>query len=968
MESFGNARTIRNDNSSRFGKYIEMKFTSSSDTANGGGNEATLVGALIDTYLLEKVRLVHQSPGERNYHIFYELFSLKGLYAGSNNFDVDNQSQVQKMGLVDFSMEDFRLINTSGTYDRRDGVLDSETFKDLKRAMATMGLSSKDISSVFEVTSALLHASNLAFVQVGEEGCTLDTDSPHLDHVVGLLGIDDVGELNSALCHVPLSMGSDGRNSHYMRKLTKAQAEKGLEALIKAIYGAMFNYLVKRINDSVAGDSGEKEVTSDPRNEASIGILDIFGFESFQVNSFEQLCINFCNETLQQQFNRFVLHNEQEEYDREGIPWSFIKFPENQDVLDLIDFKGSGILQTLADQCKFGGTDKKFAMALYGKCSKHGRFEANSRQVANQLFGIHHYAGLVEYHVEGFVEKNRDELPKSGCDLLQDSENDFVKTLAEIVQPAMLSHGSRSKTRPTVGIQFSSQLRNLRRKIDGTMPHYIRCLKPNDLLVPNHFDLSLIADQLRCAGVIEAVSVTRLGYPQRFSHSQFIDRFQALGRKLDEREDIKCNPAEALLHSIKQQMKDQFDVGIQVGRSKVFLRREAYDLLEKLRRERMTSAVVIIQKNARTHLCKMFLLKALQSLLAIQCFVRKELAVKLVTQMRQHHSSIIIQCSWRKYAGKKLYASARFVALWCQMHQRGRISRKKLALSNRERKAQYLQSRWRGYMALSKFRQQIYAVLTIQCAKRCQAARLELGARKSEARDLSSVVQDRDKMKQEANALRNELGNMRAEKTSEPAQQLSDVDGYGSTEKDTEIRALRMAWLQMLSEKEIADKKLEMMKKLLMSLKSERHLAIEDRDELKHLRMAWLQMLSEKEIADKELEMMKKSLMSLKSERDLAIEDRDELKQAYKLLKVELNSREENARKHGGERTKKPKINPMDHSANITSKQEVALMGARKHPGKSEKEPDIIHSDQGIEVASTDASHDMLSLLRKWKF
>jgi len=174
-------------------------------------------------------------------------------------------------------------------------------------------------------------------------------------------------------------------------------------------------------------------------------------------------------------------------------------------------------------------------------------------------------------------------------------------------------------------------------------------------------------------------------------------------------------------------------------------------------------------------------------------------------------------------------------------------------------------------MALSKFRQQIYAVLTIQCAKRCQAARLELGARKSEARDLSSVVQDRDKMKQEAIALRNELGNMRAEKTSEPAQQLSDVDGYGSTEKDTEISSLRMAWLQMLSEKEIADK---------------------------------------------ELEMMKKSLMSLKSERDLAIEDRDELKQANKLLKVDLNSREENARKYGGERTKKPKINPMDHSAN----------------------------------------------------
>ena len=249
-----------------------------------------------------------------------------------------------------------------------------------------------------------------------------------------------------------------------------------------------------------------------------------------------------------------MLRNEQELYDREGIPWSFIEFPENQDVLDLIDFKGSGILNMLHDQCRTpGASDKTFALAMYEKCSSHGRFEADSRQVAQQLFSVHHYAGLVEYDVVGFVEKNRDELPKSGSDLLMSSSNDFVKKLAEILQPNSSTSSAAARggkklmsprsgggaTRPTVGIQFSSQLHSLRQKIDDTSPHYIRCLKPNNLLVPDHFDTALIADQLRCAGVIEAVRVSRLGYPQRFSHSQFIARYRVLGRKLKKKSSTK---------------------------------------------------------------------------------------------------------------------------------------------------------------------------------------------------------------------------------------------------------------------------------------------------------------------------------------------------------------------------------------------------------------------------------------------
>jgi len=288
MESFGNARTIRNDNSSRFGKYIEMKFTSGSSSKSTEEKlstiavpGATLVGASIETYLLEKVRLVHQSPGERNYHIFYELFSMK--YEDDNSVegaDTD-QHMVEKLGLLNYEMEDFRLINTSATYDRRDGVLDSDTFHDMKQAMTIMGFTSTEIHSVFQVTTALLHASNLSFERIGEVECALETDNAHLDYMVDLLGITKEG-LNSALCYYEITIGGTGRKGGetHKRVLSMEQCEKGVEALIKATYGSLFNYLVQRINASVAGDIGKdnaggkmSRARRGTEKEASIGIL-----------------------------------------------------------------------------------------------------------------------------------------------------------------------------------------------------------------------------------------------------------------------------------------------------------------------------------------------------------------------------------------------------------------------------------------------------------------------------------------------------------------------------------------------------------------------------------------------------------------------------------------------------------------------------------------------------------------------
>lgn len=540
LESFGNARTVRNDNSSRFGKFIEIQFTMS----------GKLVGAVMQTYLLEKVRLNSQCPGERNYHIFYELLS-----GGMNQRELSQFFLAPTAG-----PEDFKLTNACGTVTtRRDGISDRDTYTHLIAALTTMKFAKPDIQDIFSVTAAILHASNLTFTDLPNDSCCLDESNVHLHPVCTLLGLS-IDKLNQALCHCFLTAGG----TTVTRSLNSAQAVNGLEALLKETYGAMFQYLVQRINGQISAEStnhGDDSQDESKRKSAtiyaknggvaSIGVLDIFGFESFAMNSFEQLCINYCNEALQQQFNAFVLENEQAEYEREGIQWSFIEFPENQDVLDLVEKRGSSILSILDDQCRAPGpSDKAFCLAVYSQCGSLPRFEADRKQQAMLQFSIHHYAGPVEYTVDGFTAKNKDELPKETVELLSGSDVLFVRELAVIMEaahgdgvgspgippfehptPRKLHRVDSSVGRPTVGGQFRSQLKTLRLKIDRTAPHYIRCLKPNDSLVPDHFDTAIVAEQLKCGGILEAVRVARAGFTQHYTHSDFCRRYRTLAWK-----------------------------------------------------------------------------------------------------------------------------------------------------------------------------------------------------------------------------------------------------------------------------------------------------------------------------------------------------------------------------------------------------------------------------------------------------
>ena len=427
LEAFGNARTIRNDNSSRFGKYINIAFT----------ERGQLVRASIDTYLLEKVRLIHQTPGERNFHVFYQFF------------ESATDAEREEMLLNGYTVQDFKMTNQSGTYDRRDNVDDVDMHDEMVEAMGVMRFGDDTVKQLMRLVVAVIFMGNMTFSkQRNGDGAVLDETEASLA-VAQLLGVSFDNLAASLTSKVIFARGDMIHKS-----LDLSQAEKASEALIKSVYGAAFDFIVEKINVSInAGTgrmpssgggggrgSGGRRGTVDTKDEplsivppggASIGVLDIFGFETFEVNMFEQLCINYTNETLQQQFNKFVFKLEQQEYEREGILWKFIPFPDNQDVLDLIDKPRTGILQILDEQCIVDwGTDKKFSLSLYSICDNmSNRFHVSPAQRVRNKFAVEHYAGFVEYSTDNWLEKNKDQLPAASAELLESSDFELLNQL-----------------------------------------------------------------------------------------------------------------------------------------------------------------------------------------------------------------------------------------------------------------------------------------------------------------------------------------------------------------------------------------------------------------------------------------------------------------------------------------------------------------------------------------------------------
>eukprot|EP00985_Skeletonema_marinoi_P026654 scaffold20856_cov138-Skeletonema_marinoi.AAC.2 len=678
LEAFGNARTIRNDNSSRFGKYINIAFS----------GQGQLLRASIDTYLLEKAA----TEDERN------EFLLNG-----------------------YKVQDFNLTNQSGTYDRRDHVVDTDMHKEMVEAMNNMGFGSDTVQQLMRLVVAVLFAGNMTFGERGD-AAVLEENEASLA-VAQLLGVSFDNLAASLTSKVIFARGDMIHKS-----LDVSQAEKANEALIKAIYGALFDFVGEKINNSInAGSKSSVSIPSMkrpvlgrttssmnivPPGGASIGVLDIFGFETFKVNAFEQLCINYTNETLQQQFNKFVFKLEQQEYEREGILWKFIPFPDNQDVLDLIDKPGTGILQILDEQCIVDwGTDKKFSLSLYSKCDQgSNRFHASPSQRVRNQFAVEHYAGLVEYSTENWLEKNKDQLPAASAELLDSSEFELIGLIKKFVRYEGAKIAMKS-----LGRQFSDSLRVLRSRIDTTMPHYIRCLKPNDGLEPDNFDPKNIVEQLRYCGVLEAVRVSRAGYPTRYPHEVFVTRYfmicphrnrdegnlspyhrEISSNLTEEQKELKrivSKIATEIWHlenvinkrSLKMETK-QFDdrqenrnalaqpktmdefmkldfasrcavAGLQLGKTKVFLRREAFDTIESIRNEKFGKNVTKVAKYWRRYAAQKYLRTCRSAAIKIQCLFRRVEAVVRTTHLmkimkekrRKRKAATKIQAAYRNH-------------------------------------------------------------------------------------------------------------------------------------------------------------------------------------------------------------------------------------------------------------------------------------------------------------------------------
>ncbi|XP_067874013.1 unconventional myosin-Ie isoform X1 [Heterodontus francisci] len=557
LEAFGNAKTVRNNNSSRFGKYFEIQFSP------GGEPD----GGKISNFLLEKSRVVTRNPGERSFHIFYQL--------------IEGASADQKSNLGITNLEYYFYLNQSGSY-KVDDINDRKDFQETLHAMNVIGIFADEQTMVLQIVAGVLHMGNLTFKEVGNYAA-VETEE-FLAFPAFLLGIDQE-RLKEKLTSRKMDSKWGGRSETINVTLNVEQACYTRDALSKALHSHIFDYLVDSINKAMEKD----------HEEYNIGVLDIYGFEIFQKNGFEQFCINFVNEKLQQIFIELTLKAEQEEYVQEGIKWTAIDYFNNKVVCDLIENKVNppGILSILDDVCATmhatgEGADQTLLQKLQMQIGTHEHFNS-----WNQGFIIHHYAGKVSYNVEGFCERNRDVLFTDLIELMQSSELPFIRALF----PESLQ--AEKKGRPTTaGSKIKKQANDLVGTLMKCTPHYIRCIKPNETKKPRDWEESRVKHQVEYLGLKENIRVRRAGYAYRRVFKKFLQRYAILTKETwpSWRGDVKQGVVH-LLRSVNMD-PDQH----QLGKTKIFIKApESLFLLEEMRERKYDAYARAIQKAWRKY-------------------------------------------------------------------------------------------------------------------------------------------------------------------------------------------------------------------------------------------------------------------------------------------------------------------------------------------------------------------------------
>uniref|UniRef100_A0A3B4ZDW6 Myosin-10-like n=1 Tax=Stegastes partitus TaxID=144197 RepID=A0A3B4ZDW6_9TELE len=578
LEAFGNAKTVKNDNSSRFGKFIRINF----DVAG------YIVGANIETYLLEKSRATRQAKDERTFHIFYQLLC--------------GATEETRADLLLGTADEYRFL--SGGSIPVPGQSDSENFTQTMDSMAIMGFTPEELLSMLKVISAVLQFGNISFMKEKNQDQASMPDNTAAQKLCHLLGIN-VLEFTRAILTPRIKVGRE-----YVQKAqTKEQADFAVEALAKATYERLFRWLVHRINRAL--DRRQRQGAS------FIGILDIAGFEIFQLNSFEQLCINYTNEKLQQLFNHTMFILEQEEYQREGIEWNFIDFGlDLQPCIDLIERPAHppGVLALLDEECWFPrATDRSFVEKLSGEQGSHPKFFKSKQPRGEADFSIIHYAGKVDYKADDWLVKNMDPLNDNVASLLHQSSDHFVselwKEVDRIVGLDQVSSGESSgpvtfgasglKTKKgmfrTVGQLYKESLTKLMATLRNTNPNFLRCIIPNHEKRAGKLSPHLVLDQLRCNGVLEGIRICRQGFPNRIPFQEFRQRYEILTPNAIPRTFMDGKQASELMISALELDHNLF----RVGQSKVFFRAGVLAHLEEERDLKITDTIIRFQSAAR---------------------------------------------------------------------------------------------------------------------------------------------------------------------------------------------------------------------------------------------------------------------------------------------------------------------------------------------------------------------------------
>ncbi|XP_042658535.1 myosin heavy chain, skeletal muscle, adult-like isoform X3 [Tyto alba] len=600
LEAFGNAKTVRNDNSSRFGKFIRIHF----------GATGKLASADIETYLLEKSRVTFQLKAERSYHIFYQIMSNK-------------KPELIDMLLISTNPYDFHYVSQGEV--TVPSIDDQEELMATDSAIDILGFTADEKTAIYKLTGAVMHYGNLKFKQKQREEQAEPDGTEVADKAAYLMGLNSA-DLLKALCYPRVKVG----NEFVTKGQTVEQVNNAVGALAKAVFEKMFLWMVIRINQQLD--------TKQPR-QYFIGVLDIAGFEIFDFNSFEQLCINFTNEKLQQFFNHHMFVLEQEEYKKEGIEWEFIDFGMDLAAcIELIE-KPMGIFSILEEECMFPkATDTSFKNKLYDQhLGKSNNFQKPkpAKGKAEAHFSLVHYAGTVDYNISGWLEKNKDPLNETVIGLYQKSS---LKTLALLfanyggadAEGGGGKKGGKKKgsSFQTVSALFRENLNKLMTNLRSTHPHFVRCIIPNETKTPGAMEHELVLHQLRCNGVLEGIRICRKGFPSRVLYADFKQRYRVLNASaIPEGQFMDSKKAsEKLLGSI-----DVDHTQYRFGHTKVFFKAGLIGLLEEMRDEKLAEIMTMTQARCRGFLMRVEYRRMVErrdSIFCIQYNVRAFMNVK----------------------------------------------------------------------------------------------------------------------------------------------------------------------------------------------------------------------------------------------------------------------------------------------------------------------------------------------------